>query len=229
MLHRRGYKAWRLTRNLKSFGLWLVASFVAAVPAAALPNTLPPVDQCRSDASFVKFHGGLKQAIEGQDLTALLAMLAPDVLLDFGGGRGRDEFLKQWAFSDSGPKDLPLESWTLLQTLMRLGCARSGSSRIIPSTFVQFEGEPAENTYIVASPAAELRVINESDAEVVATLAWDVVTIVGSGGDWQSRVRLADGREGYLFDEDLYSPLGHRFTIEKREGKWMITSLVSGD
>ena len=49
------------------------------------------------------------------------------------------------------------------------------------------------------------------------------------GRDSQTKVRLADGREGYMHDDELYSPLNYRMVVEKLRGKWMITAFIAGD
>ena len=210
---------------MKRAALPLILLLLGAAPVAVAQNKIPPINQCDEDPAFVTFRQELQRAIKDENFDALVALTAPDVLVDLDGGRGRAAFVKQWAFTEE-PHEMPVESWAQLRTIMQLGCARTGNSRVIPSTYVQFAGELDEETYVVASPAAKLREINEVDAKVLATLAWDVVKIVGSGGDWQSRVRLADGREGYLSDDELYSPAGYRFVIEQRDGQWMITALV---
>lgn len=198
---------------------------LAAAPVQRAQVKIPPLYQCNGDAAFAKFHQSLEKAIKDENFDALVALTAEDVLVDLDGARGRTAFAKQWAFTED-QHDMPVESWAELRTIMQLGCARTGNSRVIPSTFVQFTGEPDDRIRVVASPAAKLREINEVDAKVIATLSWDVVRVMGGGGDWQSLVRLADGREGYLFDDELYSPDGYRFVIEQRGGQWMIAALV---
>jgi hypothetical protein len=83
--------------------------------------------------------------------------------------------------------------------------------------------------FVAVGPAAELRKGPEYDSPIIARLTWDVVTATNNIGDVQTGVRLADGREGWMSDTDLYSPLGYRMVVEKRDGKWMITALVAGD
>lgn len=45
----------------------------------------------------------------------------------------------------------------------------------------------------------------------------------------QTKVKLADGREGWIADDELYEPVGYRMVVEKLRGKWMITAFVAGD
>ncbi len=210
---------------MKRAALPLILLLLAAAPIHHVQRKLPPLHQCDRDPAFAKFHSALEQAIKDEDFDALVALTAPDVLVD-DGARGQAAFVKTWTYSE-GAHEMPMENWELLRTMMQLGCARTGNSRVIPSTYVQFAGEPGKRLSVVASPAAKLREINEVDATVIGTLNWDVVTVVGGGGDWQSGVRLADGREGYLWDTELYDPAGYRFVIEKRGGEWKIAALVT--
>ena len=69
----------------------------AAVPAqAAVPSKLPPVDRCTGDADFGKFRNRAQAAIAKEDRGGLLKLLAPDVLVNFGGENGRAAFARQW-------------------------------------------------------------------------------------------------------------------------------------
>jgi hypothetical protein len=174
---------------------------------------------------YAGFHDRLTAAVELRDGKALLMLLAPDVLINFGGETGRKAFSRQWDLDSSAS-----ELWFELIRILRLGCARSGDALVMPSLTVQWDPmEVAFDKAIVASPAADLLASPEWGSPPIATLGWDVVTLLESPSDIHSRVRLADGREGWMSDADLYSPLGYRMVVEKRAGKWMITAFVAGD
>lgn len=203
-------------------GALALAFFLAASAAK-----LPPVDQCSGDTGFKAFHASLSQAVAKRDGEALLALLAPDVTVNFGGDSGREAFAKQWEV-----KSKASQIWPQLGIILPLGCARVGEARVIPSLAGQFDSEDDEDVFeklVVISDKAELRAGPERDSKVVAKLAWDVVTAVEASGDILTKVRLADGREGWLPAEQLYSPLDYRAVVEKRGDEWMITAFVAGD
>jgi len=116
--------------------------------------------------------------------------------------------------------------------MLPLGCARDKDARIIPSLAIQFDPDSDQQVFeamVVTSPGAKLRRGPEPDSPSLAILSWDVVTAVDQAGGLQTKVRLADGREGYMLDTELYGPLDYRMIVEKLRGKWMITAFVAGD
>jgi hypothetical protein len=207
--------------------LALSAMLLAASPALALPAKFPPIDNCGSDPGLAKFRAALKLAVAKKDREAFLDTLAPDVLVNFGGESGRKAFASQWSF-DAGEYG---NVWTLLETLMRMGCARSEDARVIPSLFVQLQPFEDEDLFDkrVTLPGARLFKETGKESTAVPLTPWAVVTATSTAGDLWTGVRLADGRQGWISDDDLYEPLGYRMVIEKRDGRWMITSFVAGD
>jgi len=193
-------------------------------PAAAFPVRLPPIDQCKGDASFSNLLAGLKRTVAKKDRAALLALLAPDVLVNFGGGTGPKAFEEEWKFDPHEPGNV----WDQLETMLRMGCAKDGGSRIIPSLSMQVEQDVAME-WVVILPGAKLyKAVGELSGKP-QTIPWTVATVTSRASDKMTGVRLPDGREGYIPDDLVYEPIGYRMIIEKHRGKWMITAFVAGD
>jgi hypothetical protein len=210
----------------RRIALALAALCVASATSAAppVPRKLPPLEQCGGDPAFTAFRQKLTRAVLAKDRAGLLRLIAADATADFGGGQGPAAVGKM--IDDAGD-----EYWMELQQVIKLGCARSGAARVIPSLVVQTDAwaEAADSDYLmVVLPGSRLRRTPEHDSPAIATLAWDVVKII-PGGDFQTQVVLRDGRKGWLMDSELAGPMGQRFYIEKRGGKWMVTALVAGD
>jgi len=193
-------------------------------PAAAFPQRLPPIDQCKGDASFSRFLAGLRRTVARKDRAAFLALLAPDVLVDFGGGTGPKAFEDQWKFDPTEYGNL----WDQLGTMLKMGCAKDGGSRIIPSLPMQVEQDIAFE-WVVILPGAKLYKMADELSPKPQTIPWTVATVTSRESDTMTGVRLPDGREGYIPDDLVYEPVGYRMIIEKRRGKWMITAFVAGD
>jgi len=213
---------------VRSVALALSLLLLLATPANALPEKLSPVDQCSGDPSFSRFLSLLKKTVAKEDRKAFLAMLSPRVLVHFGGAAGPKAFEESWDFDGNNIDGI----WAQLRRILPLGCARDKSARIIPSLAIQFDPNSDEEVFeamVVVSPGAALRAGPDPGSPVLATLSWDVVTAVDQGADLQTKVRLADGRQGYMHDDELYSPLSYRMVVEKLRGKWMITAFVAGD
>lgn len=205
----------------------MLSAFLMALVMAAAPAKLPPVDQCSRDAGFKAFHSSLKQAVTKRDGPALMKLVAPDVLVNFGGDNGRASFAKQWEVG-SAKSDI----WKQFDAILPLGCVRVEQARVIPSLAGQFDYDDDADVFelaVVVSAAAKLRKTSAANGDVMATLSWDVVRPIANEGETQTKVRLKDGREGWLWTKEVRSPIDYRATIEKRKGKWMITAFVAGD
>jgi hypothetical protein len=217
----------RWTERARKFVLALALALLAAPGSAAppLPRKLPPVEQCGGDPAFDAFRQKLTRAVLTQDRNGLMRLIAPHAIADFGGGEGPAAVGK--AIDDAGD-----EYWSELKRIIKLGCARSGSARVIPSLTVQFdpwaEVKDADNL-AVALRGAKLRRSPEPRSRPVAALDWTVVRTLPGAGDLWTQVVLPGGRRGWLMDDELVSPTGYRFWMEKRGGHWIVTALVAGD
>ena len=198
-------------------------SFIPS-PAAAFPTRIPPIDQCRGDPSFTKFLAGLKRIVAKKDRAAFLALLAPDVLVDFGGGTGPKAFEDQWKFDPTEYGNL----WDQLETMFKSGCARDGGSRIIPSLPMQVQ-EDVGIEWVLILPGAKLYKMAGELSAKPQTVPWTVATVTTRVSDTMTGVKLPDGREGYIPDDLVYGPVGYRMIVEKRAGRWVITAFVAGD
>ncbi len=205
-----------------------LAALGLATAAQAFPPKLPPVDECSSEPGFTTFREQLRQAVARKDRQALLAMLAPNVIVNFGGGEGPKAFIEAWGLDSPADSEI----WPLLRKILALGCAASDEGFAIPSLTMQFEPEDDEDLFdkfVVISPAATLRSGPDPGSRPIAKLAWDVVKAVDQSKGAQTKVRLQDGREGWLFSEELYNPAYYRMFLQNRGGKWVIAALVAGD
>lgn len=199
---------------------------MAAAPSEIPASTLPPVDQCSDEKDFDSFRYALSSAVARRDREGLLALVAPDVLINFGGSTGHEELLKEWEFDAAEHGNI----WDQLDMILKLGCARSGEAHVIPSLITQldpFEDDEVERVLIL--PGAKLYESAGVEAPDPTTTPWSLAPVVSRVADWGIGVRLPDGREGYIPDDEHYEPAGHRLVIEKQNGNWLITALVAGD
>lgn len=194
---------------------------------ATAPDRIPPVDQCSSEASFVAFRDGLSTAIARRDVRALLAALDADVMVDLGGGAGKEAFVE--AFGLDQPEDSLV--WDDLDRILKLGCAISGEARLMPAMVAQISPDvDLYETVVVVAPSAALHAKADPASEKIAELDWDVLAVLAwpDEGDF-IKVRLKDGRNGWVRRDAVRSPLDRRITVERVGGKWKITSFVAGD
>ena len=109
-----------------------------------------------------------------------------------------------------------------------MGCVHAGAARIIPSKAVQLERyrpEALEKKILILPGADLLKEPGVSNSLVDGrVLKWDVATITNNSGDFWTGIKLPDGRTGWIGDSEFYAlDYPTKITIEKRDGRWMIT------
>ena len=203
------------------------AMALAATSPQTTPPRLPPVERCTGDGGFDRFRAALADAVARKDPRALRLLTANDILSNYGGGASWKEFASTWNL------DHPQHSrlWKELQEALGLGCAPTeGGGRVFPGMFEDMGDDEDPFALVVARPGAVLRAAATESSAAVATLDWHSALIVEEPPENPLvKVKLVDGREGWLKSSDMLSPLGYRLVVEKRDGRWKITSLIAGD
>lgn len=207
------------------------AALALAQPAtAAMPDNAPgqyaPRDACSADPALAAFLAEVRGAAARRDASALAALAAPDVLLDFGGGAGRDELKSRLGLAGG-------ELWRELGAVLELGCALQDGYATMPWFFAQDLGDADPFEVLLAvGEAVPLRTKPEAGAGVSARLSWQLVTVEGEYDPDRPfvPVRLLDGSaSGYAERTHLRSPVDYRLIAEQQEGRWTITAFVAGD
>jgi hypothetical protein len=206
-----------------------------AAPAAGQIASLPPRDDGASDPSFFTFRARLLEALAARDAEAVLAAFAPDARLSFGDGPGGPAGVRAVWLGDRPPGERDL--WTTLARVVAMGSVRNRDGLLTaPYTY---DGPPDDldpfSHGTVVGDEVNVRAAPSPSAEVLARLSYVVVPVVEWGysereGErlWH-RIRLADGREGYVAGDFLWSPVDYRVGFENREGRWQIVFFVAGD
>lgn len=222
------------------FARWFCIAMVAlsAVASHAAepspPSRLLPVDEAAMDPSFVAFRNELKAVIARKDAAKLFTYLASDIKLDYGGGYGGPEFHKRWKPFDKGT-----QVWKALYLVVDNGGKFPVPGGFAaPYVYAAFpEGLDAFEVLVVTNRDALMRAAPQSDAAVVRKLDHDILTIVKSGhrlqheagpNEW-SEVKDVAGKQGFVRDQDLRSPIDFRAIFEKRNGKWVMQTFIAGD
>lgn len=218
--------------------LWIFAIGLATAtgltttPALADAVKILPVDEAAQDPEFLAFRDQLLAAVRRRDVDAVVAIAAEDIKLSFGGGYGRDQFRQRLASDDNGEGG---SYWGELEWALQLGGVFNGDhGRQFCTPYVSCTGphqcgncDPFE-TLVAVSGHAPVYTTPDSDAAILTHLSYDVVTLVDYGSPRQ-RVRLEDGRIGYVAFPDFRSPIGYRAYFEKREGRWQMRIFIAGD
>jgi hypothetical protein len=85
-------------------------------------------------------------------------------------------------------------------------------------------------SYAVIDNDVPLHEANDPTSRSIATLSYDIVTRAGNDDEGALRhVRAADGREGWVEERVLRSPIGFRAGLVRKGDQWKIEALVAGD
>ena len=188
---------------------------------------LRPQDECARLPGWSAFRTRLAEAVTRRDTRAFVALAAPDVTLDYGGGHGREELAKRLSAPKAGAA-----LWSDLATIMPMGCDTRDGLAVIPWFFwnVPESADPGE-TMLATGPAVPLLAKAKADAEPVATLDWELVTLQ-PGFDPARRftaVETEDGLKGQVETKSLRSVLARRMIVERGDAGWQVSAFVAGD
>ena len=202
--------------------------------AAAQVVSLRPVDEADEEPSFFSFRSRLLEAVARRDTAFLFAHTAPEVHVSFGAENGLSAFKRQWNL-DSSPAGSDL--WPTLARVVGAGGRFSESGRFVaPYVYSDWpDSLDAFQHVAVVGEDVRVRASPSTGSLVRARLSFAVVPLAeghaertGDGRAWL-KVRLRDGREGYVAADYLQSPVGYRAGFEKRRGKWFLAFFVAGD
>lgn len=215
-----------------TFFLLLVAlaSLVAGQSPAGPARKLPPVDEAAKDPSFFVFRSRLIEAVAARDTGHLLGILSPTILNSFGGSGGIEEFKQQWK-----PEAKNSELWPELARILSLGgkFAEDGSFAA-PYIYATWpEDDDAFDFGAIVGGNVRVREKPDANSAVLARLSFEMVNVLefasDRGPDSWAKVKLADGRTGFVSARFVGHAMDRRAIFEKQNGEWRLTALVAGD
>lgn len=209
----------------------LVSCLAAATLLAGPAKKLTPVDEAAKDLSFFVFRARLMEAVAAHDAKQLVSFLSPKIMNNFGGNGGIEEFKQQWQ-----PEDKESKLWAELGRVLSLGGKffRDGSFSA-PYYFAAWPDDESIDAFEwVAIVGENIRVREKADANsaVVGRVSFELVRIEeqqdGASEEW-TKVKLADGKKGFVASRFTGSGVGWRAAFDKENGEWRMTSFVAGD
>jgi len=203
-------------------------------PLDAQVFEFPPIDQGPSDSTFQAFRNSLRRAVSQYDTAFVVSVLAPEVTTGFDSPAGPVGFYTMW-FQRSPSPNL----WEVLGSTLALGGAfHSDSVFMAPYVTARWPGQ-FDSFEHVAVVGRQVRVRNgpSREARILTTVTYQILRIHGygpipdeSGGSTKwIRVYLRDGREGYVAQPYIRSPIDYRVAFKKRGGRWLLSWIGIGD
>lgn len=205
-----------------------IAAMLCLLAGAAPRSPLPPRDECAADRSFAAYRERLRTAVARRDARALLALVSPGIMIDLGGGAGKQAFAETWQL-DKGSRS-PV--WRELETLLRLGCARSDGTMSMPYFFQHLpqDADVVQQLMIIGSNVP-LRAEPDDDARALVRLSWELVESIGAADMTAPWVKVsAHGHTGYVTQTSIRQLLDYRAVFNPAPaGGWTLVALVAGD
>lgn len=209
--------------------------------AAAQNRKLYPVDEAAQDRSFKVFRDKLLRAARKKDKEFILSILDPKIQLSFGGDSGISDFKKMWKLDE--PDN---QFWNELITVLELGGSfetveghREFVAPYVTSKWPDNQdiGDFFEYVAVIGTNV-RLRAEPSLNAAVVASLSYDIVKMFApqptgeavkkDGFNWV-KIMTGDGKQGYLADKYIRSPVDYRAFFRKIKGSWRMTVFIAGD
>ncbi|MFA6218412.1 MAG: hypothetical protein WC692_01395 [Erythrobacter sp.] len=204
-------------------------AFALAAPASA--RSLAPRDECGAITGADAFRMALATAVANRDEAMLLPLFAPDVLLDFGGGSGR-ELLRERL------NDPDYRLWEELERLLPLGCAKGSDEGVVMPWLWAQDIDEDDAFAVLYVTGANVPVYRSPSGDVViARLSWSLVGWSAyleqqeePEGATRGAVRLADGSTGYIEKDMARSLLDYRLIVSRTDnGILQVTVFIAGD
>jgi hypothetical protein len=213
---------------------------IAVGPACvAQVASLRPTDQATDDPAFITFRGRLLAALATRDTAAVLSAFAPDARLSFGDDApGPEGVRRMWL----GPRrEMRPTVWEALTVVLGMGSVRDSENEAFASAPYVYNGWPedvdpfthaaivGENVRVRSAPGLDGGVLATLSYAVVPVEEWTVDDPASSAPRGWARIRLADGRTGFVSQSYLRSPVDYRAGFEKVNGSWRIVFFLAGD
>ena len=216
--------------------LCLATALPVGAQEKAEQKKLQPIDEAATDPSWVSFRNRLLDALGKRDRRFVLSILDRNVRNSLDAPRGIAAFRKQW---DLDAEDSAL--WRELPAALFLGGAwlkpgKGPRQLCAPYVAVKWpeDIDPFDYGAIVTKEAL-IKAAPSSESTTLATLSYDIVPVA----DWEVadharetrqkwvKVRLK-GRDGFVPEEQIRSPVEHRACFMKTGNGWRMTAFVVG-
>ena len=213
-----------MTHGARFISAALTVTLLSSLPAAA--QDYAPRNECSTVDGAAEFRLKLVTAVVNRNEAMLLELAWPEILLDFGGGSGREILRERLT-------DPNYRLWEELDRLLPLGCARStGDILVLPWYFGQELGtsDPFATFLTIGSDIA-VHKTPDITSEILEWLSWEPVILEEAGGSHAEfiAVRTRAGTFGYVPKQQIRSEIDYRLVVEPTEEGYRITAFVAGD
>lgn len=194
----------------------------------------PPKDESGKTPELHKFVKELKEIIKNKDSNKLLAIVHPEIKIDFDEGIGIEKFKKNWR-----PEDKNSSLWPIMNKVVGLGGVFNTNRT---ETFYDFvfpyvntvdleDEDDYFRTLVITNKGVNVREKPDVNSRLVGRLTYDIVTYdyKKDEGKWYFIQTRDEKISGYINSDFAYSPVDYRMFLTKEKGQWMVSCIVAGD
>ena len=200
---------------------------------------IEPINQSQLNDELAVVLDELIKIAKQKNVNRLMQHVSKDVINDFKGNVGHDDFKTTWALTSSKAKQS--EVWQLIRKLIKIGGAfENDSTYVTPFIFSTFpDGYEIRDFAVITGNHVRMRDAPSLQGEIISELDYEIVklgdpkkSVIEQLGSekypWVEIIRQ-NKEKGFVYGQYLYSPGDYRLQMSNTSGKWMITHLVSGD
>lgn len=220
-------------------GLFL-SLLIPAVEAQTLRAL--PIDEGANDAVFRIYRNAFLDSVVRRDIDAILGMTSERVHLSFGGHAGHADFRENLTvsperISEEYQHEIPrmrAEYWGALEDVLRMGGRFAENRTAFYAPYTDTVRPPEDydpfSTYFITGQRVAMRDRPIRWGTLIDRLDYDIVTVLEGGeGTRYRKVRLADGRIGFVHSDYLRSQVDYRAEFRLEDGGWKLTRFIAGD
>jgi hypothetical protein len=196
-------------------------------------------DESTQHPELKSFMEHLMEVVAEKNTDELLNMMSDNIHFSFGGGSGKEAFMKEWGL-DTNPEESDV--WKELSDAISFGGTLSDKNLYTaPYIFVNFpEGYDHFQYGAILGENVNLREKPTSNSNSIMQLSFEVVempgeyseqTVVIEGEKYRwVKIRTLDGEVGYVVEKYVRNPVDYRVGVEQQEdGTWKIVFFIAGD
>jgi len=183
------------------------------------------VDEAKQDPKFAAFRGNLLSLAERGKYMEVRRAIASNVQVD-DSSFGLQELEQQWHVHRS-----PAAFLKALAAVLQLGGRFHDrrSSFIAPYVWTDFPSAEDSPSYVVViRPSTPLFDAPSKSAKVVAKLSDEVGEDEVTADEAWLKIRLVDGRSGFVEKRNVRKPNDYRAHFRLIEGRWLLTEFQGG-
>lgn len=202
---------------------------------------LNPFDEALRDTAFFIFRESLLESIVQKDVFSLLDKVDENIKCSFGDRDGSAAFVEMWGLDSPSGIDSSLV-WAVLESVLTKGGAFGENESVFVAPYYQAKSLEGFSNYshgLVLGRGVRMRKSPNLTSAIVKNLSYDIVevsgysdeeeTIGGETHQW-AKVKLLDGKEGYVWGKFIINPLGYRVGFKRQKaGEWLMNFLVAED